>query len=64
MVMIVPHTFTFESKHSYDTTKIGITVPVELSNVEGVVQIDAKLDTGASFSIFKRALRRDAGAEY
>ncbi|MGH9945362.1 MAG: hypothetical protein ACRD9R_23670, partial [Pyrinomonadaceae bacterium] len=50
----MPHTFTFESKHSYDATKIGITVPVELSNGEGVVQIDAKLDTGASFSIFER----------
>ena len=68
-MIIVPHTFTFESKHSYDTTRIGITIPVELSNGEGVVQIDAKLDTGASFCIFERSygemlgLMVESGAE-
>jgi len=48
------HTFTFRSKHSYDTTKIGITIPVELSDGLKVVQITPKLDTGASFCIFER----------
>lgn len=67
--MVVPHTFTFHSMYSYDTTKIGITVPVELSNGAKVVQIDAKLDTGASFSIFARTygemlgLTVESGAE-
>ena len=51
----VAHTFTFRTKHSYDTTKTGITVPVELTDGSNVVQVDAKLDTGASFCIFERA---------
>ncbi len=48
------YTFTFLNKHSYDTTKTGITVPVELTHGSNVVQVDAKLDTGASFCIFER----------
>lgn len=55
MVRPVAHTFTFRTKHSYDTTKTGITVPVELTDGSNVVQVDAKLDTGASFCIFERA---------
>jgi predicted aspartyl protease len=51
----VTYTLSFRTKHSYDTTKIGITVPVELAYGTNVVQIDAKLDTGASFCIFERA---------
>lgn len=50
----VAYTFTFLNKHSYDTTRIGVTVPVELVNGSNVVQVDAKLDTGASFCIFER----------
>jgi predicted aspartyl protease len=50
----VAHTFFFRTKHSYDTTKAGITVPVELSDSSKVVQINAKFDTGASFCIFER----------
>jgi len=50
----VAYTFTFLNKHSYDTTKTGITVPVELIHGSNVVQVDAKLDTGASFCIFER----------
>lgn len=50
----VSHTFNFRIKHGYDTTKVGITVPVELANGPKVVQVDAKLDTGASFCIFER----------
>jgi predicted aspartyl protease len=55
MVRPVAHTFSFRIKHSYDTTKIGITVPVELTGGSNIVQVDAKLDTGASFCIFERA---------
>lgn len=50
----MPYTFIFLGKHPYDTTKTGITVPVELSHGPNAVQVDAKLDTGASFCIFKR----------
>lgn len=49
------HTFSFRVKHNYDTTKIGIIVPVELTHGTNVVQVDAKLDTGASICIFERA---------
>lgn len=48
-------TLSFRTKHNYDTTKIGITVPVELTTGKNVVQVDAKLDTGANFCIFERA---------
>src|SRR5436305_839739 len=50
----VAHTLTFSLKHNYDSTKTGITVPVELSNGSNIVQVDARLDTGASFCIFER----------
>lgn len=49
------HTFTFSSQHLYDTSKTGITIPVELIYGSKSVQPDAKLDTGASFCIFARA---------
>ena len=48
------HTFTFRTKHSYDTTQTGITIPIELSDGLKVVQLNPKLDTGASFCIFER----------
>lgn len=49
------YTLSFRTKHDYDTTKIGITIPVELTVGTNVVQVDAKLDTGANFCIFERA---------
>jgi predicted aspartyl protease len=55
MVRPVTYTFSFRTRHSYDTTKIGISVPVELTSGTNVVQVDAKLDTGASICIFERA---------
>ena len=48
------HTFTLRTRHSYDTTQTGITIPVELTDGSKVVQINPKLDTGASFCIFER----------
>jgi hypothetical protein len=50
----VAHTFTFRTRHGYDTTKTGITIPIELSDGLKVVQINPKLDTGVSFCIFER----------
>jgi hypothetical protein len=50
----VAHTFTFRIRHGYDTTKTGITIPIELSDGLKVVQINPKLDTGVSFCIFER----------
>ncbi|HXG68647.1 MAG TPA: aspartyl protease family protein [Blastocatellia bacterium] len=49
------HTFHFRSQHRYDTTKTGIAIPVELLFGPKSVQLDARLDTGASFCIFARS---------
>jgi len=57
----VTYTLSFRAKHSYDPTKIGITVPVELIHGTNVVQVDSKLDTGASFCIFERAYAQMLG---
>ncbi|HEY6329354.1 MAG TPA: aspartyl protease family protein [Blastocatellia bacterium] len=56
------HNLSFQTKHNYDTTRSGITVPVELAFGGNVVQVDAKLDTGASFSIFERAYAEILGS--
>lgn len=37
--MPVTNTFTFRTKHSYDTTKVGITVPLELTDGTNIVQV-------------------------
>jgi hypothetical protein len=63
MVTLVAYTLCFLTTHSYDTAKIGITVPVELAYDTNVVQVDAKLDTGASFCIFERAYAEMLGLD-
>ena len=49
------YTLTFPTMHRYDESEQGITLPVALSldNHPGV-ELPAKVDTGASFCIFKR----------
>src|SRR5262245_31197343 len=63
MVTPVAYTLSFLTKHTYDTTKIGITVPVELAYGTNVVQVDAKLDTGASFCIVESAYAEMLGLD-
>jgi hypothetical protein len=63
MVTPVAFTFSFHAKHSYDTTKTGITVPVELACGARIVRLDPKLDTGASFCIFARAYAEMLGLD-
>lgn len=48
------HTLTFNELYNYDTRKIGITLPVLLISGEFETDVEAKLDTGASHSIFAR----------
>lgn len=50
----MPYTLIFAALHQYDTSQVGITIPVELSNGDRNVELTAKLDTGASFCIFRR----------
>jgi hypothetical protein len=50
----VTFNLTFGVHYHYDTTRKGITVPVILSVNNQVVDLLAKVDTGADFCIFKR----------
>lgn len=47
-------TLTFDELYEYDTRKTGITLPVRLISGDIETKVDAKLDTGASHSIFAR----------
>ncbi len=49
------YTLTFEALHEYDAGDPGITVPVELSAGEESVKVTAKLDSGSTFCVFRRA---------
>jgi hypothetical protein len=49
------HTLRFFSQLAYDTRKPGITLPVILAVNHNQVDLEAKLDTGASDCIFERA---------
>ena len=50
----MPHTLHFEVLYEYDTSALGITIPVILSLGQENTKTLANLDTGASFCIFKR----------
>ncbi|MEP7339290.1 MAG: hypothetical protein ABI977_16255 [Acidobacteriota bacterium] len=49
------YTLTFEALHEYDAGLAGITVPVELSAGEDSVKVTAKLDSGSTYCVFRRA---------
>ncbi|HXG68931.1 MAG TPA: hypothetical protein VNO70_27780 [Blastocatellia bacterium] len=46
---------TFAKSHYYDTRKAGITLPVILQSGSNTIGLEAKLDTGSSYCVFKRA---------
>jgi len=50
----MPENINFETAYYYDTLKIGITVPSILRFNDLITEVDAKVDTGASFCIFER----------
>jgi hypothetical protein len=47
-------TLEFAKTYNYNTLKTGISVPVVLQHGEEIIEVQAKLDTGASFCIFER----------
>ncbi|NOT59902.1 MAG: hypothetical protein HOP19_06715 [Acidobacteria bacterium] len=49
------YTLTFEALHEYDAGLPGITVPVELSAGDASVKVTAKLDSGSTYCVFRRA---------
>lgn len=50
----MPYSLTFDVLHHYDPALPGIDVPVILGTKDQAIKTLAKLDTGASFCIFKR----------
>ena len=48
-------TFTFDKTHYYSTFKPGITLTAILHHGQESVECEARLDTGSSHCIFKRA---------
>lgn len=50
----MPHKLTFSALHLYNSEEPGITLPVRLICGAGVVDLIAKLDTGATHCIFRR----------
>lgn len=57
------HTLTFDEIYSYDTLKSGITLPVLLISGEFEITVEAKIDTGASHSIFARVHGENIGLD-
>ncbi|MGI8639798.1 MAG: hypothetical protein ACR2MG_07570 [Pyrinomonadaceae bacterium] len=55
------HSLEFDELNNYDTLKIGITLPVLLISGEFETTVEAKVDTGASHSIFARVHGENLG---
>lgn len=53
----------FKQIFSYDTLKVGITIPIVLSFSDKFTEFDAKIDTGASFCVFERIHGENIGLE-
>ncbi|MCY7348898.1 MAG: hypothetical protein LH614_22130 [Pyrinomonadaceae bacterium] len=54
---------SFDETYFYNTLKIGITVPVILRLNDSLVEIEAKIDTGAENCIFERRHGETLGLE-
>ena len=54
---------SFDGTYFYNTLKIGITVPVILQLNDRLVEIEAKIDTGAENCIFERRHGETLGLE-
>lgn len=52
----MPYKLFFNSFYNYDSTLTGITIEVILKYGDKSVDIDAKIDTGASHCIFRRQI--------
>ena len=57
------HSLEFDKLYNYDTLKTGITLPVSLISGEFNTTVEAKVDTGASHSIFARIHGENLGLE-
>ena len=57
------HSVEFAELYYYDTLKTGITLPVFLVSGEFETTVEAKIDTGASHSIFARIHGENLGLD-
>lgn len=53
----------FDEVHDYDLLRTGITLPVQINLEEETEEFEAKLDTGSTFCIFRRAHGRSIGLD-
>lgn len=51
----MPHDLSFSVLHEYGTSDEGIVVPVTLGSGDQSVDFTARVDTGSTFCVFKRA---------
>ncbi len=52
----MPHNLSFNTLYNYNSNLTGITVPIILRFADKSVDIDAKIDTGATHCIFRRQI--------
>lgn len=57
------HNLSFDELYHYDTRKTGITLSVLLISGEFETDVEAKIDTGASHSIFARVHGENLGLD-
>jgi hypothetical protein len=57
------HQLTFAKLVSYDNDDQGIGLEVEISYSETSVKINARIDTGATYSIFERHYGEEPGLD-
>jgi hypothetical protein len=57
----MPYTLSFDTSHSDEAGKPGISLPVTLKLGDQAIAGEAQLDTGASHGIFARSFGEDLG---
>lgn len=57
------HRLAFGTLYEYATLESGITIPVALSVGAKVVDLFAKVDTGAAYCLFQREFGEDLGLD-
>jgi len=59
----MPYQLNFEKLVSFDNNQDGIWIDVEIKYSDSNVKINAKIDTGATYSIFERHFGEELGLE-
>ena len=59
----MPYQLNFDLVQLYNPEKIGITIPVRFHSGSRAIDVDARLDPGATFCIFERLIGEDLGLE-